>query len=91
MLCAIRRYLAGDGQQVREAETVVAGYAACGPHFDLAEIVGKAEDFGALGLSALDGVAAGNCGQCGRFLGSELCVYPVEPGDRPLCVTCAPG
>ncbi len=91
MFCAICHYLAGDGQQIREAGTVVAGYAACEPHFALAEVIGKAEDFGALGLSALDGDAAANCGQCGRFLGSELGAFPVEPGDKPLCVTCAPG
>jgi hypothetical protein len=87
MICAICHYLATDGQEVREAVTVVAGYAACEPHFAIAEVVGKVDD--GIGLSALDRDAAGNCGQCGRMLGSDLGAFAEGPDDGPLCITCA--
>ena len=66
MICAICRYLA-RAQDVREAVTVVAGYAACEPHFAIAEVVGK--DGEGIGLSGLDNYADADCGMCGRFLG----------------------
>ena len=74
MICAICHYLARDGQEAREAVTVVAGYAACQPHFAIAEVAGKAGD--GIGLSPLDSDAAANCGRCGRLLGSD-------PGRAP--------
>jgi hypothetical protein len=89
MFCAICHYLAGDGQHVREAVTVVGGYAACGPHFDVAEIAGMVDDsYGSAGLSALDAAIAANCGQCGRFLGVDLGALPEGPDDEMLCIAC---
>ena len=89
MICAICHYLAGDEQQVREAVTITAGYAACEPHFDVAEIVGKVDDLhGSLGLSTLDVAIIANCGQCGRFLGSDLGALPSGPDDEMLCIVC---
>jgi hypothetical protein len=91
MICAICHYLARDGQQVREAVTVVAGYAACGPHVDVAERIGMVADtYGTLGLSALDHEGAAHCGQCGRFLGSDLGTLREGPDDKALCIACAP-
>jgi hypothetical protein len=89
-VCAICHYLARDGQEVREAVTVVAGYAICEPHFDVAEMAGKVDDrYGTLGLAVLDAEAAANCGQCGRFLGSDLGALPEGPDDKTLCISCA--
>jgi hypothetical protein len=88
VICAICHYLARGGREAREAVTVVAGYAACEPHFAIAEVAGKADD--GIGLSAPDGDAAANCGQCGRLLGSDLGALPQGPDDTPLCTACAP-
>ncbi|TVZ06302.1 hypothetical protein EAS64_02400 [Trebonia kvetii] len=89
MICAICHYLASDGQQVREAITIVAGYAACEPHVDLAEIAGKGDGlYGSAGLSALDAAVAADCGRCGRFLGSDLGALPEGPDDPVLCIFC---
>jgi hypothetical protein len=88
MICAICYYLARDGQEAREAVTVVAGYAACEPHFAIAEVVGNAAD--GITLSALDSEGAATCGQCGRLLGSDLGTLPEGPDDRPLCIACMP-
>lgn len=86
MICAICHYLARD-QEVREAVTVVAGYAACEPHFAIAEVVGKAEE--GIGLSGLDSDADADCSMCGRFLGAELGTLPEGPDDPSLCIGCA--
>ena len=86
MICAICRYLA-RGQEVREAVTVVAGYAACEPHFAIAEVVGNAGE--GIGLSGLDGDADADCGMCGRFLGAELGAFADGPDAQPLCIGCA--
>lgn len=89
MICAICRHLAGEGQHVREAVTVAAGYAACEPHLELAEFIGNVnEPYGSLGLSALDFEGSENCGQCGRFLGLDLGALGDGPG-RALCINCA--
>ena len=86
MICAICHYLA-RGQEVRQAVTVVAGYASCEPHFAIAEIAGKVEE--GIGLAALDIEADADCGRCGRFLGAELGVLPEGPDQEPLCIGCA--
>ncbi len=92
MICAICLYLARAGQEAREAGTVVAGYAACEPHFDLAELVGSVDPrIGTLGLSVLDGDAARDCGQCGRSLGSDLGAVSDDSRATPLCITCTVG
>jgi len=87
MICAICYHLARNDQEAREAVTVVAGYAACEPHFAIAEVVGKVEE--GIGLSSLDEEGYSNCGHCGRLLGSDLGTLPDGPDDRPLCITCA--
>jgi hypothetical protein len=86
MICAICHHLASDGQEVRDAVTVVAGYAACEPHFAIAEVVGKVDE--GIGLSALDSDGAANCGQCGRLLGSDLGAFAEGPDEQPLCIIC---
>ena len=87
MIYAICHHLARDDQEAREAVTVVAGYAACGPHFVIAEVVGKVDE--GIGLSSLEEEGASNCGHCGRLLGSDLGTLPDGPDDKPLCITCA--
>lgn len=89
MVCALCHYLACDGQDIRDAVTVAAGYATCEQHLELAEIIGKADgDHGTLGLSVLDGDSFGDCGRCGRFLGTELGAL-AGPGQAALCISCA--
>jgi hypothetical protein len=91
MTCAVCYHLAGEGQDVREAVTVVAGYAACGPHVELAEAAGSVDvRYGSLGLSGLEGEAGRNCGQCGRFLGSDLARLE-GPDSQPMCIACVAG
>jgi hypothetical protein len=69
--------------------TIVGGYAACGPHFDAAEIAGTVDaSYGSAGLSALDAAIAANCGQCGLFLGADLGALPEGPDDEMLCIAC---
>ena len=92
-MCAICHFLARDGQEVLEAVTVAAGYAACEPHIGLAEAVGGVDPLygGTHGLSLLKNEARANCGQCGRFLGSDLGALPAGPDDKPLCIDCVSG
>ncbi len=87
MICAICYHLATGSQEARDAVTVVAGYAACAPHFAIAEVVGKVYD--GIGLAALDNEGTANCGQCGHLLGSDLGSLPEGPDDQPLCIACA--
>jgi hypothetical protein len=88
MICAICHYLARDGQEAREAVTVVAGYAACEPHFAIAEVVGNVAD--GITLSGLDSEGADTCGQCGRLLGSDLGAFAEGPDDGTRCIACMP-
>jgi hypothetical protein len=92
MVCAICLYLATSDQEIRDAVTVAAGYAACEPHVPLAELVGMVNESGVPpGLSVLAHEGGENCGQCGRFLGADLGRVSDDLHVSPVCVACAEG